>query len=114
MRLLLFFTVILPCAGFSSLQWILRYIFSRAGMNDQDRRRVEYSFGITSPGLEVAWQRALHGDVDSKAWGFHVLKDVMSEWVKLDAQRGGKFLSMLAIGGALISLGAGVAIGWAL
>ncbi len=88
MRVLRFFAVIIPCAGFSALQWIWRYTFHRSTMNPEDRARVEHAFGINDPRLDPIWKAAVD---------FHTRKDVMSEWVKLDAQRGGKFLSLVAM-----------------
>ncbi len=40
-----------------------------------------------------------------------VVKDVMSEWVRLDAQRGGKLLSLVAVfwfGVAVVAIGVAV------
>lgn len=39
-RVALFFALIMPCAGFSALQWIWRYTFHRSTMNPEDRAPV--------------------------------------------------------------------------
>lgn len=110
MRIILFFTVALPLSGFSALQWIKRYISNRSAMNYQDRMRVEHAFGITDPDLELAWHRLFHGDGINRRLGYHLWKDILSEWGKLDVQRAVKFLAMIAGFWFLVSLALAIAL----
>lgn len=110
MRVILFFLVVLPCAGFSALQWIKRYIFNRASMNAQDRMRVEHAFGIIDPDMDLWWHQFFHGDGTSAAWSFELAKNVASEWCKLDAQRAVKFLSLIILFWVTVSLMLGITI----
>jgi hypothetical protein len=106
-RLFFFFVIVIPCAGFSALQWMYRYIFSRLSMNEQDNARTSRFFGIpwagsgrptfVVPTSAPAWERLHSGDDtnDIRPYAFHLIKDIMSEWIKDDNQRAGKVLSFI-------------------
>lgn len=90
MRVLTFFALILPSAGFSALQWLWRYIWHRSTMNEQDAGRVAWCFGITSPKLAEAWERYFADR------SYENRKNVAAEWAKIDPHRAVFFMAMVA------------------
>lgn len=111
-RIILFFLLAIPAGGFSALQWLKRYVFSRA-MNLQDFNRVRYAFGIDNPAatLQQAWSDLRHGrPTGDKAWSFELFKNVLAEWAKLDAHRAAFFLSLVILFWVMVSLALAIAL----
>lgn len=76
--------------GIYWLVWTLPF-----GHNEDDKERLADVAGLVGPEMEQHWQR-LTDSVPDIHDTYEALKNIMSEWVRLDAQRGGKFLSLIA------------------
>lgn len=67
-----------------------------------DAYRRTNCYGWLSPHMEEHWQRLAHwrreADFD------HVAKNILSEWVRLDAQRAGKLFAFLLVGSMAANL----------
>lgn len=90
----LLFPWVMLAAAAGALYWLVWTL--PFGKNVEDKERLADVAGLVGPEMEPNWLR-LQDSVPDIHDTYEALKNIMSEWVRLDAQRGGKFLSLLSL-----------------
>jgi hypothetical protein len=97
--------VVMLAGAKSFTQWLKLPAIPTDPTEVQDKNRLKDFYGWLSPEMEVHWQ----------TWeqdrSYHNLKNIGSEWVRLDAQRGYKGLAFLATIATLAGFAAGIPLG---
>lgn len=97
--------VVLLAGAKSFTQW-LKLPSNPTDQSDiQDKNRLKDFFGWLSPAMEEHWQTW-----EAKR-SYHNMKNIGSEWVRLDAQRGYKGLSFVAAVATLAGVAVGIPLG---